>query len=344
MDLKEAVAKAVGDGFGVWQEIKPQWTSLGFQGSAYSPNEFILCVLLAQLGEIAKDSNRLKEAVQLGKNIFSQLTKGNVISGYPSRDEIGAIFSTVLVSSLQERFSFPDPPVSEPEVVSRVCVKEAESSLISECPNCGHDFEKCRRGEYAASLKQDVSPVFQQPAIESGEVQSTCLSSCIHVDSAGKCVKCTEDSVIECSDCGEEMIESKAYKCKNYEECEKAYCEDHKENLNEYGYCEDCDTLECDGDDCRESIERGTEHHCANPDCPDNYDYCDDCVKRLLNKDGLCSHCSGEGELVCSSCDKIVTESQFTRCANPDCEDGNGYCPECKDNELGEEGLCDNCS
>lgn|GEM_PF-5930784 len=264
----------------------------------------------------------------------------------------------------------PELPVIEPEPVvvqEATVIPEAVSQPlppahippITCCPNCHHDFERCAAGEYVKQpVEREGVQVQTQTRVDA--VVSTQMVEqpigCLHVGKDNKCISCTEDEIITCCEqyCTVEIIESKARKCKNYEECGSAYCDDHNDEINEYGFCPDCSEVSCDGAGCDNEMERGSDVHfrCSNPECKSNEDFCNECASRLLNAQGLCPQCSGEEELQCSNCDAYSIVSKSYKCKNYDecghvyCQDDQGqlnkyrYCSDCREVECAD----DDCS
>ncbi len=165
--------------------------------------------------------------------------------------------------------------------------------------------------------------------------------SCIHIGSDGKCVSCTKDEVVGCSNCDGQLIAAKGHHCHD-EECGAVFCDVCKEDgLSEHGYCEECGTISCGH--CENDIERGTEKKCANPNCEDKPELCEDCSEDLLDERGFCSKCCGEEELQCSGCDDTRLGSKLTKCRNYS-ECNTAYCSDCRGDKLNKQSYCDECA
>ncbi|MBI4708632.1 MAG: hypothetical protein HY764_00265 [Candidatus Portnoybacteria bacterium] len=334
MDLKDVISFEVKEGLSIWPQIKADWKKLELPGSPYSPMEFIVCLLLSRI-----PADSLIKTIEEGKENYRRLVNERIVPGYISKEELAVIFTASLANDTKMTLaSIPDISRDPQLVQEPVAPKIPES-----CPYCGHDFEECLKGVYLEKEALD-EPKKSVPEEEKKECEkeSQKISFCQHVDDKGKCMVCSKEDTIQCSDCREGVIESRAFKCRSFDHCEIAFCEECKDGLSERGYCEDCATFYCDGGNCQELIDRDTEIRCANPGCPRDDDYCKDCANRLLNETGFCSDCSGEEETDCSSCGSPATSSRLIRCANPDCEDENAYCHECAD-ELDKDGFCPDC-
>jgi hypothetical protein len=190
-------------------------------------------------------------------------------------------------------------------------------------------------GRRPFAAKEEAPEEIKPAAAESGVHEF-----CIHVDDKGQCCACTDEQVYECANdgCGEEFIEARGHKCKG-EDCNNIYCDDCKKELNDAGFCGECEAFDCDN--CNEE-DVATEKmiRCANPDCRKNQDLCPDCGPKLLNEAGLCPDCSDEEEFTCTECECGVTDSRTFACKNKDC--GAVYCVDHKD-ELNDAGYCPDC-
>ena len=348
----EVVAAEVNEASETWKHICSHWQELNLPGSPYLPNDFLIRLLLAQFG---KEPSEIARAVHEGERIYKSLShdfhltmllsSSNLpivaLALYAQKAGIAAVEPAAVTDIAVEpepesvvasttcnccghnsetcaAGGYATPAVSEPEPVAPVVA----------CPNCAHDFAACAAGEYATS----AAGTEPQPEI----------AGCDHTGADGKCLACTDEEVVTCDDCNEEIAASKSHKCKDYENCGYEYCSDcAKGNLNARGYCNDCAVVSCDVDGCDEEMDRDDEIRCANPDCPDRYDHCQDCAKRLLNKDGLCYRCAGEKESDCSDCNMPTLESNLTWCKDKDCD--NAYCPNCVKSNLSRKGLCSDC-
>lgn len=334
----DKLQKAVQEGEDILREIKPQWNNLGFPGSVYSPNEFMVCLLLAHIGRDGNGLEALKEMIEAGKSARQSLIDNQVLRSHMGSDELGIIFTTALASALNGLSHEPHREVrhelhgeSHQEILkplppaAPVAPFTMPARPITACPHCGHDFDKCRQGEYEKKIIA---------------ADGTVIEFCSHVDDLGKCTECTEGDTCECSHCSTDMIEARGYKCKG-EGCGNIYCDgdDCKSQLNDAGFCGDCESFTCDN--CNEEdVETEKMIRCANPDCKTDKDLCPTCGPKLLNEAGLCPDCSDEEEFTCTECECGVTNSRAFVCKDEDC--GAIYCVDHKE-ELNEAGYCSDC-
>lgn len=331
------ISRQVATALPVWEELKHKWREFGLPGSAFSPDEFIACLLLSQCGigtdEVAK---RITAALPLYNHL-----KHNTLSGLYGSDSVALL----LVAQLAGDHSASELPVQESAAPVLVMEPvETELTPLNVCPHCGHDPELCKDGEYAVP----VAPVLETEGVTAPsadgnrEEDGKESESCDHVDAHGCCLRCTSEDTERCSGCDEECIASKLKRCAD-PDCpdSHAYCSNCAPDNLEQGYCEDCRTVTCDEEDCEEEFDRSEGHACGNPDCSNKNVYCDDSAERMLNKDGFCPDCSGEEQIQCNGCEKYFTRSRVTRCVKEDCD--RDYCDDCKGNYLDSEGVCEDC-
>jgi len=339
-DVLEKLQLLVANGSELFKEIKPKWSALGFPGSVYSPNEFIISFLLSFIGGDINDLVALKEKIEIGKAARKIMVDSQVIRAHAGSEELSVIFIAALAQALKQPVS---EMINQAVKVSKPIAPVAAEKLIVLCPHCGHDPEECRKGKYLVE-EQKAAPVFMEEKHVSHvsaaeEVTESEHEFCCHVDNTGKCTRCTEEKVVDCDACNEEIIESRGHKCKN-EDCQNIYCDSCKEeHLNEAGYCDDCATTECDH--CQQDTDTEKLVRCANPKCKSNIDLCGDCAAKYFNEDGLCPSCSGEKDMTCHGCQCDVTESRAIKCKGYDSCD-NVFCPDCK-GELNDAGYCEEC-
>lgn len=331
MEPTNRMVQAIQGSQKVWHQLRDDWSRLGMPGSAYSPGEFVACLLLSELVTDGDEIEQIQRRISRGGELYKRLVAMQLLPDVFHDAEAAAILS---VATFYETVtSSPEPQLSEQPAV--------EIPLLTSCPHCDHEFERCAAGAYkVASVVEPVEVKVDETAAPEPQV----VSGCIHVGNDGKCTACTRDEVEVCCEatCQEDVIVSKVHACKD-PDCTNVYCNDHEDELNEHGYCNDCDTLDCDGDNCSNQIDNGTEHRCSNPGCEQNEGFCDDCAARLLNAKGECAACSKEEESDCSDCGNTVTQSRLTVCSNPDCMEKPGYCPGCKKKNLDRRGRCDDC-
>ena len=298
-----------------WQYLKNNWSRLKLPGSPFIIQDVIRDLLLASLQGTTDE-------------VVSKLKAG------------AAVYETLKADSRNYALLSTTSPVLALTVLlmnDRMQTPLVIAEPLTSCPHCAHDFEKCFAGEYQPVPIAEPSVSLTEPQA----AQEEHSLSCIHVGKDGKCVVCTGDETAECSEysCETNVVLEKAYQCKNYGNCGYVFCEDHKDELTEYGYCDDCRTLTCDGPNCDAEVEAGEEKHCAGEAC--SKDYCEDCAPRMLNEAGLCPRCSEEQEWYCDDCDEAFTESRIVLC-KADC--GKGFCEDCKNNNLDDAGLCEDCA
>jgi hypothetical protein len=289
-----------------------------------------------------KDIENLVIILKRGKEMYDLIQKESgkpgIPSTYASEFLPSLLFGIVLQNSLKpvvEDNTPLTPPVSFKSFEGQLDL----SPMIEAVKQLSERIEALS-GKIAELESQKTTQV---PNQEQNQKQNqTFVPGCMHVGFDGKCVECSREKSQECSDysCEEEIFVERAYKCKNFDECGNVYCDEHKDDLSEHGYCDDCHLCDCDGN-CGDEIENGTQTRCSNPECTSDKDYCDECSKRYFNSDGKCSDCTGDKFEDCSSCGNECIKTNLTKCKNEVCD--NVYCPYCVENELDEKGLCSNC-
>ena len=330
MDAKNIAAVAA-QGNAAWEQLKPRWYELKLPGSQYSPDEFIACLLLAQVGG---DANTIARRVAEAHDILEALRRDSSVSNifFSSASTNAALLMALLNSATAEGMASTGRTSNEPVKPEEPLAGRSDRfEGVTTCPHCSHEFAKCVAGGYALSGEEQVQPI---PQVADKQ-------SCCHVGTDGKCVNCTNENTVGCSDCDETIIKAKGRECK-YPGCDHIYCDECAgNNLSETGFCNDCSTVECNESECRESFDRGTGKKCSNSDCPNkDEEYCDECAPDIFNEQGLCPKCSGEGEYECDNCQHSVTASKAVKC-KADCE--RVYCKKCAGDNLNESGYCDDC-
>ncbi|HLD49172.1 MAG TPA: hypothetical protein VJB11_02310 [archaeon] len=328
----EQIAEIIRQNHVRWEELKKMWYELKLPGSPFSPEEFVISLFLSQMDGSAED---IAESIKKSAQLLSRLKNDTDL--YYSLMSSSISVPTMALAILGGN-KIPDAKEKkqekkkEPGIMAHAI--EAQQQ-IEECPHCGHRFELCAEGAYLPDEKEE-----EKPAIDEISEQKP-VAGCEHIGSDGKCIDCTDDRTVDCSDCGEPVVLTKAHKCKDYEQCENAYCEGCKDNnISEHGYCDDCSTIECDR--CGDNIDRREEHKCKNPNCREKEHFCDECGPRFLNAEGMCPDCSGEEENNCNGCNETFTNSVLTKCSNYDeCE--TAFCDECKPQQLNQAWYCDEC-
>lgn len=209
-----------------------------------------------------------------------------------------------------------------------------QATVIHSCPHCGHRVDCCKDGHYG------------ETPLAHAAVHGIAVAGCAHVGADGKCVACTADETEECQaqDCDHRVVVAKARRCKDYgedtDDCNRIFCDDcADECLSKYGYCDNCEIIECDG--CQANVDHGTEKVCGNTQCAAGEAFCDECAPRLLTSAGLCASCAKEEVWDCDDCGTGYLESRITKCAGDKCE--HSYCDDCKANNLDEGRLCADC-
>jgi hypothetical protein len=274
--------------------------------------------------------------LQRGKNLYDELSKQNATAGLPPT--YSSDFSTFILLGLLSQINSnqsKNPASTSSDLINLL---RAQSTMLLSLQNTVN-----KSYEYIRALALKVAALENMKSSQSVHGSgSQSVSGCIHVGNDGKCSDCTQEKTLDCSSCGDSIFDSRAFKCKNYDNCDNAYCEDDKNELSSLGYCDDCRIVNCDGDCDNDEIEVGCEHRCLNPNCAEKRIFCDDCAIRLLDeKDGQCADCKNAATCDCDECNKAFIETRLTKCAEKDCS--NSYCPNCID-ELNGNGLCPNCA
>lgn len=145
---------------------------------------------------------------------------------------------------------------------------------------------------------------------------------------------------VDCSDCNVTTLTVLTKRCKDAE-CANAYCKDCEEsNLNEHGFCSECELLDCDG--CGDEIMRGTEIACTK--CKES-DFCETCAPEMVDVEIGCVDCvSAELKMDCadSNCSKTILKAKARKCKNFDsCT--TAFCIDHAADDLDEQGLCEDC-
>lgn len=361
MGKKELILAAITQGNEVWNEISKDWYAHKLPGSKYNPTLFLVQLLIGHLDMKAGD---VYEALKMAEEVsIDELKKDRVLSGSFRVTEDVAKLVLAMILEVPEiaaaEYTEPEVIVDEPvaqqsrtyepyvrperENVFEAAVASAASAAesvkvpeVTQCPHCKHDFERCENGFYdkPEQAAEQFVPYVQH-------VEASDAVGCVHVDQQNQCVDCSDEPKHDCTECSETIFLSKAVKCKDFEDCDNAYCpECAKESILPNGYCHDCGTIKCDS--CDDEIDNGAQKKCSNSDCQTNNDYCETCALRLLNKKGECSTCSEEQEVDCSSCDLSFTDSLLEKCKNFD-SCGHSYCADDVKDNLNEFGFCDEC-
>ena len=325
----------------VWTVLKRDWFKNKLPGTPYTPGEFMIRLLIGRLALTAED---IYEALEKAEEVSVEgLKKEGVLSGTCrlNEDSVKILLATLLdIPEIAAAEYEPEAvqPVEQAYASNSVPEPElhVQESKVTECPHCAHDFERCQNGFY------ETVEVVESPVVVRPEIPVSSAVGCEHVDSQNKCVGCTEEDKRDCANCGETCIELKLTKCKDFDECDNAYCSQCvEEYIGSTGFCTDCGTIDCDG--CDTELENGTQKRCKNPDCEKQEDYCPECALALLNKKGLCATCSGEEVLTCDGdCSGDFTESLLIKCKNFD-ECSHSYCAEDAKSALNKLGYCSDC-
>ncbi len=351
----DTVRQVLVHGHELWERLKANWYNLGLPGSSYS-SDIPIWLLLANCTTFEEAADALRR----GQEMLGQLQQNGHAVFLMGSDVTNALLLDLaeLQHAVPDGNAIEEPPQPPPEPVAVQPMVLAEPApVVTGCPHCNHDFATCARGEYFnrsakldlahASLQLEVDQLRNQlKTAEQKAAQPPVATEqprgCEHVGTDGKCTMCTNDETGGCcgSGCDEDVVISHAIKCKNFDECGNFYCSSCAEDeLNGEGYCESCNNIECH--ECGEELERGTEHVCKNPDCPNKNFYCDNCAKQLLTEAGLCGPCAKEDSDWCSDCESDTLKSRLKKCADEDCE--NVYCPLCVESNLNRRGLCGDC-
>lgn len=310
-----------------WSALKARQYQLQYPLGVFA-SDLPLCILLAELpGTEEEVVSRIKSAVDLLGRLRADNATRSLIP-------VGSDAMAVLALASIPDIPLPAAPVAPvPEAVVEVQEAAPQTQPCAQCGFGSPDWTPPTAPEPV--VPSPVSAESGVPAVGGG---------CDHVGSDGKCQECTGDRTEDCSGCEKSVVVARARQCKDYDECNHLYCSDCVEAcINENGYCEDCSVVDCDGDGCGESVDRGTQKTCSRTFCEQKPDLCDMCAARLLNADGLCSGCSGEEERDCSDCGVTHTESRLTKCKDYE-ECTNEYCGDCKEHRISEQGYCDDCS
>lgn len=329
----------------LWDELKARWGELKLPGSAYMPSEVMTLLMLA---DVEGDAPAVAERIRAAADRLAELKRDSRTSFLLLGSDASAIFALISADGIIT--SEPEPVVLVPGSDSRdgnnlvMPASEPASSLhegtpaATSCPHCGHGFDACAAGEYrrpATPPPADVAPLRSDAP--------DAFDPCVHVDAHGRCTECTKDETVECTDCGNAIVESRGYACKNYGthrgDCGNIYCDDCKPNLGDHGYCPDCATIQCSG--CEDDFDTFTERTCSNQQCREELAYCEGCANDLLNVQGLCTACSKEDEVECDSCGQNFTESRVTFCVTEGCD--ACFCA-AHVNNLDQKGLCADCA
>ncbi len=350
---EELIIAALANSNDIWAKLKKGWYTNKFPGSAFSPGEFLARLIIGHFGLTEEDV--IQAVTESGRLPLEQLKKEKVLSGSfrLNEDMAKILLATLLEMPEVKEVDFASAEEFEKETAESVVdgrtafetvyARPTEEVVpvvqLKQCPNCRHDFERCGNGFYelaqTTSGINSAKQVIQKVEMDFGE-------SCGHVDLKGKCMQCTEETLQSCFHCDEELVLVKMVKCKDFENCDHAYCaECAKTQMTEGGYCDDCGNVSCSG--CDEDVEQGAQKKCANPDCTFKPDYCAKCALALLNKKGWCSTCSEEEVQACDGdCGEEFTQSLLIECKNfDDC--GHSYCEEDAKTALNELGYCDDC-
>lgn len=226
------------------------------------------------------------------------------------------------------------------------CEKEFETDQLEklECSNCCDTFlsiqiKKCKVKEcenaYCLDCAEDnineagyceecATVICENCEEEFDRDQEKKCSKCNNVyckecapsrfDAIGLCLDCTSETTSECTACDKTILLKQAAVCKDYDKCQTAYCSDDKDELNQNGYCEDCNALVCDTCNC--DTNRDELIKCANTDCHRKSDFCHSCAATHLDVKGFCMQCSKEPTSRCYKCRKNIFESLRQHCQN----------------------------
>lgn len=197
------------------------------------------------------------------------------------------------------------------------------------CDGCGDDIARGTEVSCTHCKKSDFCETCA-PEMVAGEVG---------------CVDCVSDDLkIECADsnCSKTLLKAKARLCKNFDSCDTAFCPEHaKDDLDEQGYCEDCNSFDCSH--CGDSFDIDKGARCANPGCSEKAIFCQKCCVTCLDTTKLCANCTLQPTIVCADCQNKTIAKQTTSCEN--CQ--SPICGICTDNfvhcSVCQKKLCGNC-
>lgn len=223
------------------------------------------------------------------------------------------------ISILTKRCKNPDCQ----NIYCRDCLENLnDNDFCDECETilCDGCEEEVERGTHTSCAK-----------CENADFCLNCAPAM--TDSELGCVECvSSELIVECSGsscCSNPILKSKAILCKNFDDCEAAFCKDcAKENLDEQGYCEDCNSFECSHCENRFHISDGLK--CSNMKCKYEEVFCKKCSKFSLDSVGACLKCSTESTSTCVDCQNKTLTNQATKCSN--C--ARSVCPSCSQTML----------
>lgn len=360
----DKIVEAITTGAERWKSLKGQQYKLKFPDGVYS-SELMNCALLSG---VPCEENTLGERVVKAAEMLASLKKDERVSKYlalssdvPAILALAALAERDVPAIEHEKVQVPQLG-SEEDVDIEVTLAEAPMPLgdIREteraletvpCPACGFGSPDYVRPEISSvvpeptlasvqsAMGESPASALDEPHPQEGEAEFA--PRCSHVAKDGCCAKCTDEPVVECSGCEEDVVAASGERCMDFDAdgCDIIFCADcSREGLSQFGYCEGCASLECDC--CGSSYDNGTGKACKGEDC--NYGCCLTCAPDLFNRKGLCPECSGEGERLCDACDGAFITSKLTSCVEDDCE--LDFCSKCLEGRLDSNQRCRECA